>query len=290
MKNPINDEIFDKLNTLLNRIESHTQSDCIFMHTDIGFGLARFIDKLILDLQEKHNDYHDNGRLVCILTTSGGSGEECSRIVNVIRNYYKEVIFIVPDYAFSAGTILCMSGDEIYMDYFSVLGPIDPQVQNKDNSNLIPAQGYLDKVAEFVRKSKEGTLSDVEYMMLKDIDLADLRFYEQSRELSIDLLKVWLVKYKFKNWTKHASTGEIVTYEDKIERAQWIASQLSDNNIWKTHSRGISINTLRDLKLIIKDYSEDAILWQLVRDHYELVSDYIFRNKMSGFFHTRRFI
>ena len=40
--------------------------------------------------------------------------------------------FIVPEYAYSAGTIFCMSGDNIYMDYYSVLGPIDPTVQNKD--------------------------------------------------------------------------------------------------------------------------------------------------------------
>ena len=290
MKNPIVDEIYSKLNSLLRGIEDYTQSDCIFMHTDIGFGLARFIDKLILDLQEAPNHYHDNGRLVCILTTSGGSGEECDRIVNVIRHYYKEVIFIVPDYAYSAGTILCMSGDEIYMDYFSVLGPIDPQVQNKDNSKLIPALGYLDKVAEFVQKSNEGTLSDVEYMMLKEIDLADLRYYEQSRELSTDLLKKWLVKYKFKNWKNHSSTGQIVTENDKTERAAWIAEQLSDNNIWKTHSRGIDIQELRKLKLVIKDYTEEHLLWQLVRDHYELICDHIYKNKLPGFFHTRRFI
>jgi ClpP class serine protease len=48
--------------------------------------------------------------------------------VTVIRKHYKTVNFVVPDYAMSAGTIFCMSGDKIFMDYASALGPIDPQV------------------------------------------------------------------------------------------------------------------------------------------------------------------
>lgn len=33
-----------------------------------------------------------------------------------------------------------MSGDKIFMDFFSVLGPVDPQVQNKDGK-WVPALG-----------------------------------------------------------------------------------------------------------------------------------------------------
>lgn len=45
-----------------------------------------------------------------------------------------------------------MSGNDIYMDYYSVLGPIDPQVKNKDN-NWVAALGYLDKVNELLKKA-----------------------------------------------------------------------------------------------------------------------------------------
>lgn len=72
-------------------------------------------------------------------------------MVNVIRHHYEELYFIVPDSAMSAGTIFCMAGDKIYMDYSSSLGPIDSQVFN--GNNLVPALGYLDKVEELVTKS-----------------------------------------------------------------------------------------------------------------------------------------
>lgn len=68
-----------------------------------------------------------------------------------------------------------------------------------------------------------------EFLILKDFDLAELRAYEQAKELTTTLLKKWLVKYKFKNWSVHSSNGNKVTEEDKKKRAEEIAKQLGDN-------------------------------------------------------------
>ncbi|MCV5791938.1 serine dehydrogenasease, partial [Escherichia coli] len=66
-----------------------------------------------------------------------------------------------------------MSGDKIYMNYASSLGPIDPQVQSSDGK-WVPALGYLDKVEEMITKSREGTITQAELMMLSQLDLAHL--------------------------------------------------------------------------------------------------------------------
>ena len=81
-----------------------------------------------------------------------------------------------------------MSGDNILMDYFSVLGPIDPQVQNKEG-RLVAALGYLDKINELLLKSKNNEITQAEFIILRDFDLAELRGYEQAKDLTIDLLK-----------------------------------------------------------------------------------------------------
>ena len=142
--------------------------------------------------------------------------------------HYSEINFIVPDYAYSAGTIFCMSGNSIYMDYSSVLGPIDPQVLNKDNK-YVAALGYLDKVNEFIAKAAAGTLTNAELIWLKEIDLGELRSFEQARDLTIDLLRKWLVTYKFKNWNTHSHDGSSVSLAQKEQRAEEIARDLSDN-------------------------------------------------------------
>ena len=126
-------------------------------------------------------------KLFINLTTTGGSATAVERYVNIIRHHYNEVNFIVPDFAYSAGTIFCMSGDNIFMDYFSVLGP-DPQVMNKEGK-WVAALGYLDKVNDLLEKAKSNTLTEAEFLILKDFDLSELKGYEQAKELTIALLK-----------------------------------------------------------------------------------------------------
>lgn len=284
---PLDDTIKSQLNYYLMKIEKNMEADAIYVQADIFNGLSGVIKDLLADLKEKEN----NEKLFFILTTGGGIIEEVERIVNVVRHFYHEVIFAVPNCAYSAGTVLCMSGDEIYMDFYSVLGPIDPQVPNKDG-RYIPAQGYLDKVEEFVDKSRNDELTDAEYMMLKEIDLANLRYYQQARELSIELLKKWLVQYKFKNWNIHRTTnpGTPVTLDEKTARAADIAAELSDNNRWKSHGRGLDIKTLQELKLDIFDFEKDKDLSANLNKYYALVTDYMKQRKLGAFFHTRRFI
>jgi len=131
-----------------------------------------------------------------VLETNGGQIEVVERIADLIRYHYpEEVSVIIPNYAMSAGTVLAMVGDSIYMDYYSVLGPIDPQVQIKNGDTFVPALGYLAKYNELIDKSAKGTLTSAEVAFLLDkFDPAELHQFQQARALSIELLKKWLVK------------------------------------------------------------------------------------------------
>ena len=147
--------------------------------------------------------------------------EVAEKLVTLTRYHYVEVDFVIPHSAISAGTVWCMSGDRIYMDYSSALGPVDPQISNGEH--WVPALGYLDKVNELIRKSgTAGGLSPAEVVMLTRIDLAELRSYEQAKELTISLLRERLVTY-FKNWTVHrtdpVNKGQPVTDDEKKARA-----------------------------------------------------------------------
>lgn len=273
------------LNSKLETLEKHLNADVLVYSGPIGNLDENLFLKIV---EELSSDFHRHDILCIILTTTGGSAIAVERYVNIIRYHYSEVHFIVPDYAYSAGTIFCMSGDKIFMDYFSVLGPIDPQVQNKEGK-WVAALGYLDKVNEYIERAKKGTLTNVEFAILKDFDLAELRSFEQARDLTIDLLKKWLVKYKFKNWTKH-NNGQDVAIEEKEQRAKEIAAHLSDNNDWKSHGRPINIEALKDLKLEIEDYSNNVELRMKIRDYYETMSDYIRLKGFSIFIHDRIFL
>lgn len=289
MKPALDDQIHKLLEERLTALEGHFQADVLTYFGPFEGGessLLKIIEELVDDPNKKDKIY-------IVLTTGGGSATVVERIVNILRHHYTEVNFIVPDYAYSAGTIFCMSGDNILMDYFSVLGPIDPQVQNKEG-RLVAALGYLDKINQLIEKANSNTLTQAEFLILKDFDLAELRGYEQAKDLTIDLLEKWLVKYKFKNWsthrTNHAKLGHSVTEVEKTERAKEIAGHLSNNNKWKSHGRPINIEALKELRLEIEDYSHNADRRKLIRDYYDVASDYVITKGFRVFVHTRKFI
>lgn len=289
MKPALDDQIHKLLEERLISLENHFQADFLTYFGPFEGGEISFL-KII---EELANDPDKRDKIYIVLTTGGGSATVVERLVNILRHHYIEVNFIVPDYAYSAGTIFCMSGDNILMDYFSVLGPIDPQVQNKEG-RLVAALGYLDKINQLIEKAQNNTLTQAEFMILKDFDLAELRGYEQAKDLTIALLEKWLVKYKFKNWTIHrtdpAKKGRNVTDEEKIERAKEIADNLSNNNKWKSHGRPINIEALKELRLEIDDYSLNPVRRKAIRDYYDIVSDYVITRGFRIFVQTRKFI
>lgn len=289
----IDQHVWSALNYYGSQLENHFSSDVIGYNGAIHpTFIPHFRDSIetLRDKKPRQTEHQFPNRIVIVLATFGGVAETVEKMVEIIRHHYTEVFFVVPNEAMSAGTIWCMSGDKIFMDYASSLGPIDPQVPSQDGK-LVPALGYIDKVNEFIDKSTRQGLSNAELMMLRGLDLANLRRYEQARDLSVSLLKQWLVKYKFKDWVKHRTQnpGAEVTEEEKIKRAEEIAKDLSDNNLWHSHGRMIGIQTLREkLRLEIEDYSHIDALRTNARIYSSLLIDYAVKQELPMLLHNAR--
>lgn len=273
-----------ELNRRLSSIERHLDADCLTYFGPIDFGIEAIIRESIEQIERKRP------RLAVILETDGGFAEVAERMAWAFRSHYSSVTFLVPDFAFSAGTILVMSGDAIYMNYASVLGPIDPQVRRGQAGEFVPATGYLEKYKELIEKSAEGDLTTAElFYLVQSFDPAILYRVEQERELSISLLKEWLVKYKFKDWDRTETRQIPVTDELRTARSELIATELCNTQRWHSHGRGIRMQTLRaELNLRIEDFDQDPKLGRAVREYYDLVSAYqIRRGHWTWLIHTR---
>lgn len=266
-------------------LEEMLRSDVIFYSGPIVPQLFRIFRNFVEEVKSKSERTEDV--LSVVLRTGGGSAETTERMVNVLRHHYATVNFIVSDMAMSAGTIFCMSGDRIFMDYASALGPIDPQVLAPDGSGYVAALGYLDKVEEIAQKANP---SPADVILLSNIDLAKLALYEQARNLSISLLKRWLAEFKFKDWTHQRTTnrGAPVTPEDKQSRAEDIASALSNNQRWHSHGRALGIAQFNELRLEIDDYSRDDDLRDAIRGYNDPLTAYADRQDMPICMHSRQ--
>lgn len=286
-----------------NHIRDTAKARILDLETGLDADVALYFGPIFPSIEKRFRDFIEElkntqpgevarDRLAIVLNSPGGSAETVEKLVEIVRYHYAEVKFVIPDEAMSAGTIFAMSGDAIYMDYTSSLGPIDPQVNN--GTDWVPARGYLDQVEKMIQKSSQGTLTDAELVILQNLDLAMLSRYEQAKNLTITLLKKWRVEYKFKDWATHRSDqnkrGQPVTLEERQQRAEEIATLLADNKIWHSHGRKIGVKTLQNLlRLEIVDYSADNDLRGKILAYSEFITDYINRHDFPFFLHHRRY-
>lgn len=179
-----------------------------------------------------------------ILVTPGGTAQQVAKFVDTLRPRFDHVNFMLPNMAMSAGTIFSMSGNNIFMGPNSYIGPIDPQVPNK-NGNYVPAQSLLTLIADirergegFIKKGVNPPWTDLQ--ILKQIDPKEIGNALSASNYSIELVENYLYKYKFQDWITHESSGKPVTDKEKKLRAKEIPQYLCDHNQWKSHSRGIT--------------------------------------------------
>ena len=283
---PVDHHTKAKLNDDLGKIEKILEADALTIYGPILPQLEYKV-KNAVELFKKPKP-----RIAIVLDTLGGIVEVVERVVHVIRHHYKEVDFLVPDRAMSAGTIFVMAGDRIFMDYFSCLGPIDPQIMK--DGELVPALSYLNQYLRLHEKAEAGTLNSAEFTLLNKLDPGELYQFEQARELSCELLTKWLSTYKFKNW-KTQGGQDPVTDDQKTNRATQIAEVLSNTERWHSHGRMISRDTLfedPEIRLETEKLEDTPNLLPALKAYVGLLMDYVNRDNNREnlpFVHTREF-
>jgi len=264
------------------------KGDCVFINCPMQPPLDdefRVVVEEIVSLQDSNKRH-----LIVMLETMGGYMETVERMVSVMRTHYSKVSFVIPNHAYSAGTVLALSGDNIWMDYYSVLGPIDPQYLDGSGKSL-PGTGYLAKYEELVEKineskSKNTHRAELAYLISK-FDPALLFHIEQGIDNGKTLIKEWLPKYKFRDWKKTEHKRKIVTSKMRINRAEKIATTLGNAKKWHSYGRGITMKELRgaEIKLMIDNFGENTNLNHLIRNYHGLCADYY--GRIPGYIHSK---
>ena len=206
-----------------------------------------------------------------ILETPGGAGEVAEDIVKALRAKYPgDLAVIIPGYAKSAGTLIAMAADEILMEPTSAVGPIDAQIRWQ--GKVFSADALLEGMEKIKREVEQtGALNRAYIPILQGISPGELESAENALKFSKTLVTEWLARYKFKGWTTHSSTGQVVTDEERSQRAREIATALCDHKHWLTHGRSIKIEDLRQMRLLITDYSNKPDLHDAIRRYHTLL-------------------
>lgn len=258
-------QLEDELMKLIQKYDEITGKHLFLYSVDLNtpdVPTAITIDDLYTIKDILRND--NSKKLSFYIETPGGSGEATEQIANFLRNKYDYVDFIVVGECKSAGTILVMCGDEIYLNDTGSLGPIDAQIQI--GRSVGSAHDYMKWVEDKIEEANEnGQLNNFDALMVAQIAPNELVGVQNSLDFGKELVTNFLRDYKFKSWEFTETEGTPVDDDLRQKRAEEIANKLADHSTWKSHGRALRIDTLREeLQLKIEDLSDDEEVCDVV--------------------------
>lgn len=109
----------------------------------IGSRVIAYVSRRLLgpwDVLPFHRILADIGHqehISVIVQSRGGFPDDAYKLANVIHEFGDQVTFVIPSFANSAATLLCLSGNRILMGPIAELGPTNP-VMDVDERLIIP--------------------------------------------------------------------------------------------------------------------------------------------------------
>lgn len=150
-------------------------------------------------------------RLALFLYTPGGDSITGWGLVNLLRQYCKQLIVLVPFRALSCGTLIVLGADEVVMGRRGFLSPVDPSVGSPFNPpapgpsepghlQLLPVSvedmiGFLDLARKEANLQSEAAMVEVLRMLASQVHPLALGAVYRAREQSGKLAEALLSKH-----------------------------------------------------------------------------------------------
>lgn len=156
-----------KVITLIHRVELHDGTEQYIKMEDS----EEILDEILSTPEDEHIDI--------IVHCPGGLVLASEQIALALKERRGKVSAIVPFYAMSGATLVCLATDEIIMEPFGVLGPLDPQISGFPSPSLLRlvelkgAQNVGDEMvmmADVAEKSLRQMRSFIQYVLKGSLD------------------------------------------------------------------------------------------------------------------------
>ena len=211
------------------------------------------------------------------LDSPGGSARDAYKIALLLRSIACRIRVVIPDFAKSAGTLLSLVADEIYMGPAAELGPLDVQLDYEKNPGMrvsaLDRIGNLNEITEAARDIVLGLGGEVRYKTR----LGRAETVSVMADLAASLLKPLVsqvdptILHQSNRMLKEAADyGKrlMLTREGcPRELAMSLPDRLTKD--YPTHGYAISLDEASELGLPVKPIQEYEFCEQVLACHEE---------------------
>lgn len=174
---------------LLQEISEYFQSTVISFYTSHTHWEGGISDNDATMINDVISSVGKNSRLLLIINSPGGDPHTAERIIKICKEW-SETSFetLVPDKAKSAGTMICLGSDKIYMMPTSELGPIDVQIPW--GNRLLPAHVVIKSYEELMERcmnTPPNKRVEPFLQQLQSYNAAQIEGLRLSRDLSKEI-------------------------------------------------------------------------------------------------------
>ncbi len=230
--------------------------------------------------------------LYLVLHTYGGDVYSAVRIMRIIQSKFTKIKVIIPDFAYSSGTVMSLGSDEINMAVDATLGPLDKPLEHpKDGSDIssLDVTQTLSNIASICSSTAEQIFANLRNphagsdhavnMKLSKSEAAKLAYSTAAQIVSPIISKIdpFILQRGF----REAKIGLFYAIDMLLSRMmvrdyrQALSTSRSLVNDFPSHGYGIFRDEARStLKLTVNDL-ELLVEWELLEPTFnELKTQY----------------
>lgn len=198
--------------------------------------------------------------LTLVLHTPGGVTNAAESIVSYMRDKFSDVEVIVPLMAMSAGTMIALASDRLFMGSPSQLGPIDPQLV-MGTGRAVSAQAVVEQFQQArLDIASNKTAAHAWAPILASLGPALLKEAENALAYSERMVAQWLANHMLKD------------DPESSEKGMSIAHHFNDASSHKSHGRRIDRNEARSVGVNVTDLEANPHLQDASLTVYHLMT------------------
>lgn len=213
-----------------------------------------------------------NDRLLIVLNTRGGDPFLAYRAMQHLGSLYKTIEVIIPNKAMSAGTLMCMGADKIYMYEGSSLGPLDLQVPHPNDGGRISTIDIRQSTYNIFGLTTK-VAKQLYIQAVNDMEVGKNQAAKIAHDAAVSLLKPMVEKidpYHLHASYRAASIGQKYAYillasrmmKENLVQAKATSKILAED--YETHSYSITMEEAKDyLGLNVGNITDLNILQQI---------------------------